>query len=397
MLTDLPRWILGTSLLALTACGGGGSGSPDAHVGDGAIDGNGSCTTTITATVFDASHTLKLPNVKIYVPNGALPTPTHGPGSCTAIGSTIGAVATTGNDGIANLSVDLSDPFPVVAQIGKWRVSQMVTTPCVNNPITFVLPGSPSQGAMPKIAVSTGQGDSLECSLHRMGIDAAVTVFHGTGGANAAAPASTTLWQSTATLAPYDAVLLSCEQAETAGVVRQAIHDYAAQGGYVFAEHYGYNWFNAAPFATESLATWTVGPQNLGSPTNAVFGSADPRRTWLETTGALNASHELPLLNADNNIATVGASATNLLNANASATVPNAPLLLSWAEPIAAGVGRIVYADFHIGSASGDYGLAPGQLGVPANSVYPTGCAATALTAAEKAFMYTLYEDLNCP
>ena len=411
--------------LVIVHCGGGGSDNnsvPDASTGgaagggsnDGAApstdggattdgggpqDGGGSCTTTITAVVNDATGTYPLPNAKVYVPVGAVPPFIHGPGSCGVIGSTVGGVQKTGPDGRTTLSVNAAAPFDVVAEIGKWRVTQRVTTLCGNTPLKLVLPTSASQGELPKIAVATGQGDSLECSLHRMGLDNAVTVFHGTGGASASAPAATTLWASLSTLHPYDTVLLSCEQAETAGAVPQALHDYVAAGGYAFAEHYGYSWFNVAPFSGEDIATWTAGPQNLTGTTSALFGAADPQRTWLDSTAVngLTALHELTLLNADNNIATVGAAGTISLNANASASVPNAPLLLSWGEPVGAALGRIVYADFHIGSASGDYGLSAGQLGVPPGSVYPTGCVNKPLTPAEKAFMYTLYEELSCP
>ncbi len=63
---------------------------------------------------------------------------------------------------------------------------------------------------------------------------------------------------------PYDIVLLSCEGSETTNPNQQAMHDYASAGGRVFASHFHYAWFNTGPYASENLATWTAGTQDLG-------------------------------------------------------------------------------------------------------------------------------------
>jgi len=56
-----------------------------------------------------------------------------------------------------------------------------------------------------------------------------------------------------------------------------------------------------------------------------------------------------------------------------------------------------VYADFHIGSSSADYGTTAGSTTVPAGATYPTGCAAeAALKPSELVFLYTLFEGLSC-
>jgi hypothetical protein len=83
-----------------------------------------------------------------------------------------------------------------------------------------------------------------------------------------------------------------------------------------------------------------------------------------------------------------------VIAADATASVPNAPLLFSWGGTSG---GRFVYADFHIGSSTGDYGTTVGATAVPSGATYPTGCApASALKPSEVVFLYTLFEDLSC-
>jgi hypothetical protein len=145
---------------------------------------------------------------------------------------------------------------------------------------------------MPDIAVSTGEADTLECLMHRIGLPTSeyvagaagtghVHVFAGgevnTGGGFAGlfggggggggggcvpnamvggdvgtaecpgmtgAPASySSLWDTQADLMPYDIVLLSCEGGETYKANPPALDAYLNAGGRVFASHYHYSWF----------------------------------------------------------------------------------------------------------------------------------------------------------
>jgi len=110
--------------------------------------------------------------------------------------------------------------------------------------------------------------------------------------------------------------------------------------------------------------------------------------------GALS-SNELPLMNAEvaSNVATLGTASTLWISADSSASVPNSPLLFSWSS---GGGGLVVYADYHVADAVGDYGTTPGSVSVTSGS-YPSGCSVeTTLTPPELAFMYTLYEQLSC-
>ena len=121
---------------------------------------------------------------------------------------------------------------PVVIQIGKWR--RQITIPtvqtCTDNPLTDKnqtrLPRTQTEGNIPKIAVTTGAADALECLIRRVGVaDSEFTtdggagrvhLYEGGGGTRSFmaggtfAPA-TALWSNATKLASYDIAVLSCE------------------------------------------------------------------------------------------------------------------------------------------------------------------------------------------
>jgi hypothetical protein len=349
--------------------------------------------------VFDPTGQYLMPNVTVFVPSGTLPPITAGPSSCPVPP----AGSKTGADGLAMVTTSQSGTVYIGAQIGKWRTVQPVpVTACGSTSTTLKLSGTPSTTvSTPAIAVSTGAGDTLECSLHRMLMDGAVTLFQGAGGATGTgAKPSADLW-ATGGMNPFDAVFLSCEAAPTTGANPAALATYAQSGGMVFAEHYQYSVFDQAPFTTQNIATWTTGTSFLTGTDDAVI-EASPTgpglKQWLPTS-ILDSSGDVLMTNAEPaHNATLGTAPTLLLAADQSASVPGAPLLFSWSEGGAGSAGgRVVYADFHVGSASADYGTTPGGTAVPAGATYPTGCApATTLKPAEVVLLYTLFEDLSC-
>src|SRR5689334_517009 len=118
--------------------------------------------------------------------------------------------------------------------------------------------------------MSTGEADSLECLMARIGVDVKeftnpdaagrINLFtdtcvasscdpadsaYATGGTFPVAP--TSLWDTAADLKKYDMVLMSCTGSQSAGrdkttAQKQNLKDYVDGGGRVFLEHYHYSW-----------------------------------------------------------------------------------------------------------------------------------------------------------
>jgi hypothetical protein len=283
--------------------------------------------TTVTGTVYDPAGKNPIYNVAVYVPGSALePLPAGVPTgsaacSCSALFQSAAlASATTGVDGTFTLTdVPVGANVPLVIQVGKWRRQFSVqVNACTANALADKSIALPSTVAgpgdnLPDIAVSTGESDSLECLLRRIGLPASeyvagagtgghVHIFSGGkpaamraadagfgfgggggfgmggGGSNPGAPenppmpgappSDMSLWATQDQLMPYDIVLLSCEGGETYDANPPALEAYLNAGGRAFASHYHYSWF-AGPLASmqnysaptdwgSNLATWTI-------------------------------------------------------------------------------------------------------------------------------------------
>ena len=426
-------------------CGGGDAGAGDA----GAVDGGG---TTITGQVFDPAGRNPLYNVVAYIPNaagGALDAIPIGVGanscSCGALfsGEPIAYAVTDTSGNFTLTNVPDGTNIPLVVQIGKWRKEIVLptVTQCTSNSAgKITLPKNLQDGkyaSMPNIAVSTGEADTLECLLTRVGVDESVFtgsatgpgvhVFTGFGGHAAAGSKSapTALWDSQADLMQYDILMFSCEGAPTLGVTGTTagyLASYVNAGGRVFAEHYHYAFFTG--YATlngtaypqfANVANWT----NLGSngndspytsditgviettlPNGQPFPEGVALKSWLGNVGALNTSQEIVVPSADaRDTATVTASnlSTPWVQTDPSVS-PASSQYFSWDMPFNppvsdAGVpeycGRVVYSDMHVsGSGNVDYG---------SSKVVPTGCDATSpLSSDEDAIEFILFDLSSC-
>ena len=286
------------------------------------------------------------------------------------------------------------------------------------------LPRNRSEGDIPKIAVSTGGADTLECLLRRVGVDASeygpgasgqgrVHIFRGDGDDDApdtspSAPfSSEELWNSSDSLMAYDIVLLSCEGDETSNMNQQALHDYASAGGRVFASHYHYAWFATGPYASENLATWNPGDNDIDDtpgtivttlPNGRPFAKGQALAAWLANVGALK-DGQLPLEDAKHN-ADVSAQNTPSqawIVADESSEAPGSAQYFSFNTPtdaadfvadgVAAGYcGRVVYSDLHVGAASDDESDEP----------VPAGCADRELSPQEAALEFMLFDLSSC-
>ena len=284
---------------------GGGFGFNDGstHVATGPCTGNGwnckivACdggtATTVTAKVYDPAGQVPLPNVVVYVPNATLDPITTGPtcDNCATpvSGSPVASALTDATGTFVMQNVPVGSNVPLVIQIGKWRrvVSLPQVNACQNNtfddPMTFRLPASQSEGNLPKIALAVGGADTVECLLRRMGISideftdptgsGRVNLFvndiYGTAGVNTPTsaysaggsfPPFSQLFSAVNAdddggfvdagadaLSAYDVVMMSCQGSQEAGRAvtsadKQALKSFVDSGGRAFLAHYNYSW-----------------------------------------------------------------------------------------------------------------------------------------------------------
>jgi hypothetical protein len=389
--------------------------------------------TTISGKVYDPAGNNPLYNVVVYVPNAPVSPLAKGAScdSCSSLfsGSPIAATQTDAQGRFTLKNAPDGSDIPLVVQIGKWRRQYTLpsVTRCMDNPQPdkmLRLPRNRSEGDIPNIAISTGEADTLECLLRRIGVDASeyvpgaseagsVHIFQGSPAndndapnTNPAAPQSPdALWNSKDSLMRFDILLLSCEGEETARMNQQALHQYANAGGRVFASHFHYSWFNTGPFGSENLAEWNPGSNHINDimgdlvstlPDGRPFPKGQALTEWLGNVGALQ-NGQLPIKEARNN-ARVTASHTPSqawIVADANSRAPGAAQYFSFNTPTnlnttpdmpAAYCGRVVYSDLHVGAASGDDGGDP----------VPTGCANRPLSAQEAALEFMLFDLSSC-
>jgi hypothetical protein len=383
--------------------------------------------TTLSGTVYDPAGKNPLYNVVVYVPNAPVQPLTSGAtcDSCNSLytGSPLVTAVTDAAGKFTLTNVPDGKDIPLVVQVGKWR--KQITVPSVTQcgatampDKSVTLPKNHTEGDIPNIAISTGEADTLECLLRRVGIDASeygggasgggrIHIFQGgtsigpfpnmAPNTSPAGPASNTaLWNNTASLMNYDMVLLSCEGDETHAMNQQAMMDYAAAGGRVFASHYHYAWFNTGPYGGKNLASWSPGTNDMGDiKANIVtsFPKGQALQDWLTNVGGLTAG-ELPISqarhNADVNVSNT--ATTEWIKADGKASPAGATQYLTFNTPL--GVkpenqcGRVVFSDLHVGAASGDY--------TSGSTVVPSGCGTGNLSPQEKALEFMLFDLSSC-
>jgi hypothetical protein len=277
----IPGWTCGGGgKLGTCGCTGACSQVPDCTAA--AIK-----TTTLTGKVYDPAGNNPLYHVFVYVANNPadpdLATFPKGI-TCQVCGATAAGSPALGADGMAGTYTDETGTFTltnvpvgkgltVVIQLGRWRrVFQLdINTPCDVNTVpdkTLLMPSKQSQGNIPLMAMVTGNADSLECVLRKMGI--ADTEFTdpagggrvqfylgsdktGNGGKSgqmidATTPAQSVLFGNDGNGQPvingYDMTILACQGGAYAQSTadQTTLRNYAAAGGRVFTTHYSYTW-----------------------------------------------------------------------------------------------------------------------------------------------------------
>jgi len=407
--------------------------------------------TSISGTVFDPAGNTPLYNAVVYIPAGPLP-PFQDAVACETCPDPVKAIDDALSD--ANGDFMLNDvpavtAVDLVVQLGKWRRKKRIAiTPCADNKIDkeFTrLPRDHTDGDggadLPKIALSTGHSDALECLLRKIGIsDSEFTTDAGTGrvnlfvgcvndngdrfGANKFAPtlggqsfpSTNKLFDTTGELDRYDMVIFSCEghKCDKASGIGTAIQtpthiaqlvDFANRGGRVYLDHDHYNWLNHSNVPIEKAAQFSSMTPDGGIPdplsakinTNN-FPKGQSFAQWLLGIGASKTLGQLDIHTARTSVESLTFRAQSWIYSDDPIgffyfTI-GTPVADADSDPTPAACGRVVFTDLHVSSTDGgDSGDISDQ-----GSPFPNGCVSPKpmMTAQEKALEFMIFDLSSC-
>ncbi len=378
-------------------------------------------TTSVSGTVFDPSGRLPLYNVVVYVPNAPL-APIQRGVTCDRCGTSVSgeplATALTDTKGQFVLNnVPVGQDIPLVMQIGKWRrqVTIPSVTACTDNALTnrhlTRLARNQTEGDIPRIAITTGGADALECVIRKLGVEATeftpesgpgrINLYEGVRGANryedtmnsgASFTPAHQFWNDLNKLMQYDVVVLSCEGAQhpetKSAAALRAIYDYANAGGRILASHWHNYWFEAGPDPFPSVATFhhqkTIG--DLRADIDMTFPKGQAFAAWLFNVDASDETGKIDIVNAKHTVDAVNPKLAQqwVYSAKAKSVqhlTANTPMT---ATPEAQ-CGRVALTDMHVSEDESS-----------PDTVFPTGCDDGDMTPQEKAFAFMIFDLSAC-
>ncbi len=423
-------------------CGGGGFDVCGPTSTGGCPTGT---STTIKGFVYDPGDNLPVYNALVYVPVGAVQTPTTGVNTaapvCSCDSPPAFASAFTGIDGSFTLTnIPMGTSATVVVQLGKWqRVFSESITSCGTTTLKahLTLPSTRVQGNIPRFAIDTGNVDTMECVLLKMGIDPGefanpviagglptapqrVHMYQGSivnGGAviDGNTPTEDALTEAASVMDAYDVVLFPCQGGaaqvctgtghnKTCTIGYQAgngfpntwanLLDYTAAGGRAFTTHFHYDLLDGNGSFT-GTANWTP---NAGG-----AGWQGPDTGYINTTNFPRGSILAQWLNQPAVYGgTLGQIPVSVIRNDFSAVNPPAQLWMSMKNPHPGSFpvhytfdtpfggdpvcGRVVYSDFHVENNNGANG-----------DMFPSECTmGGGLTPQEKLLEFMLFDLTSC-
>jgi hypothetical protein len=338
------------------------------------------------------------------------------------------------------LDAPAGENIPLVVQIGKWRrqltlSSVLACQELALDPELTRLPRNKSEGDMPRIAITTGAQDQMECLPRRLGIDDAefttadgdgrvhlfaghynaigptavepVTKFAPDLNGGATFPSADTLWSDVESLKKYDLVLLSCEGDSFASrkpvAARQAMYDYLSQGGRVLASHWQHIWFSGGPMDVAKVGTWQDrdDPTEFDGPIETTvdqsFAQGKALADWLVQANASFVSGKLTATYTRDNLRAGSPAFSREWLTLQNPHYPDSPKsvqLLTFTAPVGAPLaqacGRAAFTDLHVSMGT------PRSVGDPPPPGFPLDCEDRFLSGQEKAIAFMLFELGSC-
>jgi hypothetical protein len=380
-------------------------------------------TTTLTGKVYAPNGVDPLPNVAVFVPNGAVPAFSQGVACDQQCGLPLEGsplVSTTSKvDGSFVLpNAPAGANIPLVFQIGRWRRKIMVpmVTSCATTKVSAALsrlPKNKTEGDIPLMAFATGDVDALECVMRKIGVDdSEFTASTGTGrihlyegltdpSSSAAGGAETdasttedTLWQTQEALDKYDMVFFPCQGDQTTRTpaAQARLTAYTKAGGRVFATHFSYVWlYNDPPFS--GTAAWKVeqhpNPSDQVGFIDQTFPGGKLLAQWLVDVNASATLGQIPLqaIKHDYDSATLPSQSWLTID---DPIFPGASVDYTFtvSAPSDGGTkacGRVLFNDFHVENVGNSNG-----------AIFPAECAPGAMTAQEKLLEFQIFDLDSC-
>jgi hypothetical protein len=405
----------------------------------------GGARTTVSGTIMDPAGKVPLYNITAYVPNKEVADILDGP-TCDPCDPATGTSLLSGQPIVVTKSdvsgkftlgatgltdVPAGDNIPLIIQVGKWRRQYTIphVTACMDTHLTDMdkirLPRNQAEGHIPRMALTTGEKDAMECLLRKVGIeDSEFTPEAGTGRINlyaggngasayAALNGAATFtpvnpwWDSLDNLKKYDVILHACEggqgsyngnappQSAKSPEALKALQDFADMGGRVFASHWHAYWFEKGSPAFQSIATFNHGRGPLPNPYNATieqgFTTGQALGQWMTNVGGSTMPGFVSIAQDADPRLIAAAAGANISQRwiYAADLTPQSVQYLSATTPIPGGrCGRVVLSDLHVSSGA----VGSDQPQMP----FPTGCVTTDLTPQEKVLEFMLFDIASC-
>ena len=369
--------------------------------------------TTLSGTVFAPNGTLPIDHALVYAPTAALADLPDGAGGPVCASGSPAATAFTDAHGNFQLAdAPAGSDVRLVIQVGKWR--RAVTVPSVPacattavDPALTHLPRDSSEGHIPRLAITAGNGDTLECLARDLGIadaeigsgptsTARVRLYTSNGvkasAAGAFEPASDLLTASG--VQPYDAILLGCEgtsgtatAATPAGA--QALFDFTSRGGWLWVSHIEWPWLQSGPAPWATIGTFNPSAAVIPTSATILIDPDAPRgqdlADWSLATGLSAARGSVALQYIRSSCMTVDpAIAHTVMHLDPAAGMPGVQMF-TWDAAMG---GRAVFSDIH------RTGPPPPPAPPPSSQTYPAEC--TIPPGQEKAILFELFDAPAC-
>jgi hypothetical protein len=405
-------------------------------------------TTSVSGKVYDPAGRVPLYNAVVYVVDPTtlpeLPSRVQCESCKAFFPPSATAVALTKSDGSFRLTdMPVGDGLSLIVQLGKWRrvVKLPYIAPCTDTPLEADitrLPRNSTEGDLPKIAVTTGGSDALECLVKKIGVDVEefspgsdkgrVNLFSGyraaktmiSDGASVPLRPAEELWASSDQMLDYDMILMGCEGESSLWrsadkvipegatprpvAMQLEVRKYADLGGRIFGSHWHHRWINSddstpdnpyppmgPPVATFATSAGSVPDSALSVDSSFPKGLAF--RDWLMNVDASTVAGQLDVVGLEHTVDAVDPSLARRWiygtdkNPN---RMPDMVQYFSFTTPVGAPeCGRMVFSDVHV-SFGGDKLAA-----VP----FPDRCAAspdTELSPQEKALEFMIFDLSSC-